>query len=66
MKYHAYIKVDGRRKHLGYYDTMGDAQEAERLGEKTDKAHSATKHERKAAVAVDKLIGRLKSDTYKQ
>ena len=31
-KFHAYIKIDYRRKHLGYFDSILDAAEAYRVG----------------------------------
>lgn len=54
--WHAYKREDKRRRHLGYYQTKEDAEEAERLGEKTDKAWS---HQKRATKRADKVISRL-------
>ncbi len=58
-KWHAYIRVDKKRKHLGYYLTKEDADEAEKLGAPTDKVWTRGRSaEVKAVTIIEKMLGR--------
>lgn len=62
--WHAYKRIDGRRVHLGYYNTEADADEANKLGERTDKCvcTRTRRAEKKSDTTVANLVSRLKQE----